>query len=887
MSGFISSVFEKVEEATVWLGRRMPLPKVIVEKQYRLKSFVLIAVLFVSFISFNSAYLITSGIYRNILQEQAFEVSNAISQQVLGSMLQLMDRGWTRKELNKFLSSLNGMEGQLPYSVDIYRGPAVEALFGVIPRVEMATDVKNVFSTGKVSTARSGYTIKNIYPVKARQDCLGCHTNAKDGEVLGVVEVRQDTKSTLVKAEKKIAFIFLLLLPVPLLMSFIIVVFINARIKSSTELFHDKIKDISSVRDLTKLELENINLGFEEFNQILLEIDKFVKKMKDVAVDKRILEFELEVLEKFIITSEVVRDWKDHVAHLLIEVNKVIDAYTLFSIFQVGDETYELEIFWINKPTETTQERVERIIRHKITSENARFSEITTIRISHNIAIPSQFMTELEEEDIQLQTKSLILKTPQIGGVVGIGVQSQMTEDPIRSLVIDGILTTLLNVVGSIKAIYKYTQDMEFYATRDPLTNLYNQRIFWEMLGYEIGRAQRHGYKFCLLVIDLDDFKKINDAHGHVFGDKFLSGMAGKMQEALRQGDILARYGGDEFVAVLPEADEEQAFLVAGRITDGVAQLSLKADDGAIVKATISIGLGVYPYHAATAKDLFMFADNMMYKAKSKGKNTMIIPSEDDVMEIFRQTGEKTLIVTSAIEDKTLIPYFQPVINVNTGEIFCHEVLSRIKTDAGIMNASEFIEVAEKLGVVNRLDYVLMEKVFEKAKKEGYNGSLFINLSPKSLILKEFIPRVMKLSDEYGMDRSKIVFEITERDTVRNISILEKFVINLKFEGFMFAVDDFGAGFSSFNYIKRFPIDYIKIEGDFIRNMIADHKDMAFVKTISILAKEFNIRTIAAYVENDAVLQVIKKVGIDYGQGFYIGKPTPDLMTSWKGKGAE
>ena len=413
-------------------------------------------------------------------------------------------------------------------------------------------------------------------------------------------------------------------------------------------------------------------------------------------------------------------------------------------------------------------------------------------------------------------------------------------------------------MVGSIKAIYKYTRDLEYYATRDPLTNLYNQRLFWELLGYEIGRAQRHNQKFSLLVIDLDNFKNINDSHGHILGDRFLTGIADVIHSALRDGDILARYGGDEFVVVLPDADEEQVYGVATRILESAGEFYVAAHDGTKIKATVSIGFAVYPVHAMNAKDLFLFADNMMYKAKSEGKNTIVVPTEEDVVEVFRATGEKTIMVMNAIEEKTVIPFFQPIINMENGRVEGHEVLSRIRTDKGILAADEFIEVAERLGVLSKLDYIVMEKVFRKVKEEGYGGYLFINLSPKSLILREFIPGVLQLAGKYEIDHSTIVFEITERDTVKNISLLEKFVHDLKFEGFKFAIDDFGSGFSSFHYIKRFPIDFVKIEGEFIRNMIRDKKDLALVKTMSILAGEFGIQTIAECVEDEKTLATIR-----------------------------
>jgi EAL domain-containing protein (putative c-di-GMP-specific phosphodiesterase class I) len=202
-----------------------------------------------------------------------------------------------------------------------------------------------------------------------------------------------------------------------------------------------------------------------------------------------------------------------------------------------------------------------------------------------------------------------------------------------------------------------------------------------------------------------------------------------------------------------------------------------------------------------------------------------------------------------------------------------------METDKGILNAGEFIEVAERLGAISKLDLILMEKVFEKVKIEGYKGRLFINLSTKSLILSEFIPGILKLAKQYNIAPDKVVFEITERDTVKNISLLEKFVDNLKFEGFGFSIDDFGSGLSSFHYVKRFPIDFVKIDGDFIRSMVRSEKDMAIVKTMLVLAKEFNIKTVAEYVENKDILDAIKALGIDYGQGYYIGNPSPDLTT--------
>jgi diguanylate cyclase (GGDEF)-like protein len=851
------------------------LKKFILFTSITLKRFIFTATLIVSIVTFLTVMSILTWIFLNQAEDISASTSFSMATRISLSITDAMEKGKNMAEMTNIISEYQRL---LPerYTINILPGKAVRTEADSRGADEQ---IRKAFSDGMYSRQRTIKGLEFVFPLKAADKCLGCHTSAKSGEVLGVLTISEEMPGFRSSFLPEFIIIFLIFLPIPLLMAFSVSRFVNAHIGDAVGKLDRMIRSVNSMADLTKFEaeLENEEHRFREFEDIFHEFTKFIGRIKGLAVGKEMLEFEIKVLERFIITSETIRDWKERVSYLLNEVNTVMQAYMIFSVFQIGEEAYDIDIFWSSPPSDKTMKIMEGIVRQRIGHEKLCISEITEIKIIHNIVNPKSAILELDHSEIEFQTKSLFLETPQIGGVVGIGVQSQAAVDSIRSLVINGILTTMLNVVGSIKAIYKYTKDLEYYATRDPLTDLFNQRLFWELLGYEVGRSERHKESFGLLMIDLDNFKHVNDMFGHFMGDKFLSKVALTIHECLRKGDILARYGGDEFTVIICEADEEQVYMVADRIRETLAQMEITTADGAKIRGSASIGLAMYPMHAQSSKDLFLFADNMTYKAKSMGRNCIILPTSDDVSDVFEKSSEMSRLLMQVMEEKRVIPYFQPIVTTGSREIICHEVLCRIEIGGEIIAASEFIEIAEKLSIISKLDSILMEKVFAKIKETGYKGLIFINLSPKSLILKEFVPMVIGLARDYGIQHDHVVFEITERETVKNMTLLESFVLDLRMEGFKFAIDDFGSGFSSFQYIRRLPIDFVKIEGMFVRNMLNDPKDMAFVKTLSILAAEFGIQTIAEYVEDEELLKAVHALGIDYAQGYHTGRPMPDF----------
>ena len=844
------------------------------------KNYILLKQIILVTIVFLICFIFSTYIHTSLTKKEALKQSDAISNQIFSSMYQVMKKGWSKDDVRMFTKSLEDSFVNSNYEINIYRTQKVKDIFAEIEEKQKDITLVNVLN-GEIKKFENfeNNIVRTITPLKAKPDCMSCHINVKEGDILGALEVTQDLNSVFSESKYQFIAFFLIIIPLFYISAFLSSRYTSKQIISSLTLFNNKVENINSIQDFKEFDSKNIDLYFNEFNEIIKNVDLMANKLKVVAVDKELLEFEVKLLDKFIITSDVVKDWREYICELLIEINKIMETYTLMTIFRVGEDQFEVDIFWLGMPQEEQKKIFEKYI-HKTIKESDYFQGFPEFPIKHIIADTNKCISHVEEKEIEYRSKSLFLDSPKIGGIVGIGLESVFSNDPIRYIVIDSILTTMANLVGSVKAIHKYTQDLEYYAARDPLTNLFNQRVFNDMMAYEIKRAAKHDYPFALMIIDCDNFKPINDNFGHAFGDKFLQTVADILEEEKRDGDIVARYGGDEFTIILPECDENGAMTVARRIASRIENTKLIAPDNSRVGITISSGICVYPIHTMSQTDMFIIADSMMYQAKEEGKNSVKIPDLKDVSKILKINQEKSSLLIKAIENDQIEAYFQPIkpssLNNN---LVIHELLMRINQDGKIISAFEFIEIAESRGLINTMDLMVIEKAFIKIKESNYEGILFINLSPKSLIMGDFINKINNFVDKYGIIKEKIVFEITERETVKNFTLLEKFVHTLKAEGYKFAIDDFGSGFSSFHYIKKFPIDYLKIDGDFIVNIDKDVKDRAFVNSIVTLAKELNIKIIAEFVESQQIVEILDVLEIDYYQGFHIGRPADKFIS--------
>jgi len=424
-----------------------------------------------------------------------------------------------------------------------------------------------------------------------------------------------------------------------------------------------------------------------------------------------------------------------------------------------------------------------------------------------------------------------------------------------------------------LHTVEEYQARLEDLSIHDPLTRLFNRRKFDEFLDHEISRAQRHGHPFCIVQIDLDDFKNINDTFGHPIGDHALRELACVLARELRRSDVLARVGADEFAVLLPETSLDDGLPVAEKLRAAVAATELGLPVGK-VRLTASVGLVCFPDNAGDLQRLAIAADVALYKAKRSGKNQVarIAGGEDAAQAIFSQ-GE---MVRSALAEGRLVPFFQPIVRAGDGRVEAYEVLARVIDGGRAVCAGDFIESAEELGLGAEIDAAVFDRALE-AMAGGRLGDarMFLNLSAKSLGDRARMLSIPARLAEAGIPLDRVVLEITEREALPQFGDVVALINEMRAMGLRFALDDFGSGFSSFLYLKYITVDYVKIEGSFVRHVASDHRDRIMVEHIHSMAHRFGMVTIAEFVEDAPTQALLHAMGIDLCQGFHVGRPLP------------
>jgi len=414
-------------------------------------------------------------------------------------------------------------------------------------------------------------------------------------------------------------------------------------------------------------------------------------------------------------------------------------------------------------------------------------------------------------------------------------------------------------------------------ATHDQLTGMSNRRNFQIEFAREIASAKRYGSQLALFYLDLDQFKTVNDRCGHEAGDKLLRVVSETLQEVIRGTDVLSRIGGDEFTLIVPNADKKGIENLASKINESLMALEFQVDDQAY-EISCSIGIAIYPQHGSDEHELLSNADLAMYQAKESGCGQYHIFSSDrDYHSQLTSRRYWKEIIEDALKNERFILLFQPILDMRTNQITHYECLSRIKTtDGSFVMPSDFIGLADELGLIGQIDRVLFKqaiKQHKRFKQQGKNIKLTINLSGRSFNNTTVFEDIKALLGAPEVDPGQFVFEITEAAAVSDFSAAQDLIKKIKGLGCSFALDDFGMGFSSFFYLKHLPVDYIKIDGSFIKQLDMSFEDKVFVRAMIEVSQALGKKTVAEFVENEEILMFLKGFGVDYAQGYHVGKP--------------
>lgn len=420
--------------------------------------------------------------------------------------------------------------------------------------------------------------------------------------------------------------------------------------------------------------------------------------------------------------------------------------------------------------------------------------------------------------------------------------------------------------------------DIRYQAHHDPLTDLPNRLLFIDHLRREVAQAPRDKHLLAVMFLDLDNFKGINDSIGHEMGDQFLKTVAKQLTTLLREGDTVGRFGGDEFVLLLHRANQvEDVAKIVQRIIETIKTPWTMS--GREFHITASLGIAIHPNDGEDAETLLRNADIAMYRAKEGGRNNyQFYTSAMSAKILERLELENSL--RRALEHHEFVLHYQPRVNVNTAQIVGVEALIRWQhPDRGLISPAEFIPIAEESGLIVPIEEWVLHTACSQNKtwqKSGFPTiCVSVNISSRHFQQQNLPEKIDSVLKETGLDGHWLDLEITEGTAMEDVEHTIKMLCKLKEMGIRIEIDDFGVGYSSLNYLKRLPIDALKIDRSFVKDINIDLTDLAIVITIINLAKNLKLKVIAEGVETKEQLVFLKEQGCDEIQGYLFSKPVP------------
>ena len=453
-----------------------------------------------------------------------------------------------------------------------------------------------------------------------------------------------------------------------------------------------------------------------------------------------------------------------------------------------------------------------------------------------------------------------------------VGINARVSHDE------EGRIVGLRGTARNVTEQHDAALEIERLATHDGLTGLPNRVSLQKALE----AALADGEKGSVALLDVDHFKYINDNFGHRAGDQLLIAIGGLLKDMVKDENVqVFRLGGDEFALHLPNALRGDASQIGERALSALRHYKFPVPgQGCLSTLTGSIGVATYPFHGADVATLLANVDIAMYQAKDNGRNRVRL--HDHNPDDLRGTHKRvhwSRELREVLDENRVMLCSQPVIRLADRASVHQEILVRIIDRNGSMVLpGQFIEVAESLGMAQEIDLRVVSKVIDVLKGPEFRGRktrFFVNLSRTSISDPHWVRRFQAMLAAAAIDHSQLVFEITETAAMSSVDVTQEFIAQMKSMGCRFALDDFGAGFSSFYFLKRFDVDYLKIDGSFVRDLAVDNASRLFVRALCDVARGLNKQVVAEWVEDQSVMDILVEMGVQYGQGFLFARPMP------------
>ncbi len=440
-------------------------------------------------------------------------------------------------------------------------------------------------------------------------------------------------------------------------------------------------------------------------------------------------------------------------------------------------------------------------------------------------------------------------------------------------LMIDTVGTLSQRMEGMERDRAEAQRELVWLAEHDPLTRLCNRRRFLLDLATAVDRARRGSYNGALMFFDLDQFKDVNDISGHHMGDQLLQRVADQLAAIVPDGGVLSRLGGDEFGLILPRADADEALTLAAYLQNQVRSVVIHTRHWRH-QVSASIGIVLFPEHGSESHQLMADADLAMYQAKEKGRGRWhLFSSEDEGRERANARVIWSERIAGALRDERFELHFQPLMEIASGKVWRAEALLRMRDPQGeLVMPDSFIPIAEENGQIEAIDHWVLANAIALMQKYP-EISLSVNLSANALQDPSLPPDVKRMLKRYAVDPKRLTFEITETIAINRLSNAIHLMGEIQQLGCRFALDDFGSGYASYAYLRQLPVNDVKIDGAFIRDIAHSQEDQIFVRAVTDMAHGMGKRVVAEFVENEEIVDVLRELGVDFAQGYFIGRP--------------